>query len=41
VDNAWEQKKLEAGKMFENGNESRQSTARFVGTLLLFSDTSF
>jgi hypothetical protein len=31
VDNAWEQKKLEARKMLENGAESHTSGARFVG----------
>jgi len=43
VDNAWEQKKLEAslpwravqGKILENGGESHTSTARFVGRFLL------
>jgi len=34
VDNAWEQKKLEARKMLENGDESHLSSARFVGRLL-------
>ncbi|HMN00885.1 MAG TPA: hypothetical protein PKC99_17920, partial [Anaerolineales bacterium] len=34
VDNAWEQKKLEARKMLVNRAESPPSTARFVGTLL-------
>jgi hypothetical protein len=42
VESAWEQEKLEAslswptgqGKMPENGDESRLSSARFVGTLL-------
>jgi hypothetical protein len=36
VDNAWEQKKLEARKMLENGAESHTSGARFVGTLLIY-----
>jgi hypothetical protein len=31
VDNAWEQKKLEARKMPENAAESHTSGARFVG----------
>jgi hypothetical protein len=31
VDNAWEQKKLEARKMLENRAESHTSGARFVG----------
>jgi len=31
VDNAWEQKKLEARKMLENAAESHTSGARFVG----------
>jgi hypothetical protein len=31
VDNAWEQEKLEARKMFENAAESHTSGARFVG----------
>jgi hypothetical protein len=31
VDNAWEQKKLEARKMLENAAESPASSARFVG----------
>jgi len=30
VDNAWEQKKLEARKMLENAAESHTSGARFV-----------
>jgi len=30
VDNAWEQEKLEARKMLENGAESHLSTVRFV-----------
>jgi hypothetical protein len=30
-DSAWEQKKTEARKMLENGAESHQSAARFVG----------
>jgi hypothetical protein len=33
VDNAWEQKKLEARKMLENAAESHLSGARFVGWL--------
>ena len=36
VDTAWERRKSEARKMLENAAESRQSTARFVGTLLLY-----
>ena len=31
MDNAWEQEKLEARKMPENGDESHLSSARFVG----------
>jgi hypothetical protein len=31
VDSAWEQEKPEARKMLENGAESHQSAARFVG----------
>jgi len=31
VDSAWEQYKLEARKMLENGDESHLSSARFVG----------
>jgi len=34
VDNAWEQKKLEARKMPVNRADSHTSGARFVGTLL-------
>jgi hypothetical protein len=34
VDNAWEQRKLEARKMLENGDESHLSSARFVGRFL-------
>jgi len=34
VDNAWEQKKLEARKMLENAAESHTSGARFVGRIL-------
>jgi hypothetical protein len=34
VDNVWEQKKLEARKMLENGAESHTSGARFVGQRL-------
>jgi hypothetical protein len=33
VDSAGEQEKLEARKMLENGDESHQSAARFVGGL--------
>ena|SRR5688572_23709435 len=33
VDSVWEQKKLEARKMLENGDESYQSSAYFVGQL--------
>jgi len=35
ADSAWEQKKLEARKMLENGIESPASSARFVGRLPL------
>jgi hypothetical protein len=35
VDNAWEQKKLEARKMLENAAESHTSGARFVGRALV------
>jgi hypothetical protein len=31
VDSAWEQRKLEARKMFENAPDSPASSARFVG----------
>jgi hypothetical protein len=31
MDNAWEQKKLEARKMLENAAESHTSGARYVG----------
>jgi hypothetical protein len=31
VDSAWEQEKPEARKILENGAESHQSAARFVG----------
>jgi len=31
VGEGWEQKKAEARKMLENGAESHQSSARFVG----------
>jgi hypothetical protein len=31
VDSAWEQEKLEAGRMLENAAESHTSGARFVG----------
>jgi len=34
VDNAWEQKKLEARKMLENAAESHTSGARFVGRFM-------
>jgi hypothetical protein len=34
VDNAWEQKKLEARKMLVKRADSHTSGARFVGTLL-------
>jgi hypothetical protein len=37
VDSAWEQEKPEARKMLVNRAESRQSTARFVGLLLMVS----
>jgi hypothetical protein len=36
VDSAWEQEKLEARKMLENGDESHLSSARFVSPLLHF-----
>jgi len=36
VDNAWEQKKLEARKMLENAAESHTSGARFVSLLAWF-----
>ena len=35
MDNAWEQRKLEARKMLENGDESHLSSARFVRLPLL------
>jgi hypothetical protein len=35
VDNAWEQRKLEARKMLENAAESHLSSARFVRRFLL------
>jgi len=35
VDNAWEQKKLEARKLLENAAESPASSARGVGRRLL------
>jgi hypothetical protein len=35
VDSAWEQEKLEARKMFENGDESHLSSARFVSPLFI------
>jgi len=35
VDSAWEQRKLEARKMLENGDESHLSSARFVSPLLI------
>jgi len=34
VDSAWEQKKLEARKMFEKAADSHTSGARFVSLLL-------
>jgi len=34
VDNVWGQKKLEARKMLENGDESPPSSARFVSQIL-------
>jgi hypothetical protein len=34
VDNAWEQEKLEARKLLENGDESHLFSARYVGQLL-------
>jgi hypothetical protein len=39
VDNAWEQKKLEARKMLENAAESHTSGARFVSPLFFFEIT--
>jgi hypothetical protein len=36
VDSAWEQRKLEARKMLENGDESPVSSARCVSPLLTF-----
>ena len=41
VDNAWEQEKLEARKILENGAESHTSGARFVGTLLTLQNLFF
>jgi hypothetical protein len=38
VDNDWEQAKLKARKMLENGNESPPSTARCVSPHLIFMD---
>jgi len=35
VDSAWEQEKLEARKMLENGDESHLSSARFVRRLFV------
>jgi hypothetical protein len=35
VDSAWEQKKLEARKMLENGDESHLFSAHFVGLRLM------
>jgi len=35
VDSAWEQYKLEAGKMLENGDESYLSSARDVGQFMV------
>jgi len=39
VDNAWEQKKLEARKMLENAAESHTSGARFVGRFWVVQDS--
>jgi len=36
VDNAWEQEKLEAGKMLENAAESNTSGARCVRRCLVY-----
>jgi hypothetical protein len=41
VDNAWEQRKLEARKMPENGDESHLSSARFVRRRHLDAASSF
>jgi hypothetical protein len=41
VDSLREQKKLEARKMLVSRDESHQSAARFVGTLLLWQVTHF
>jgi len=38
VDNAWEQKKLEARKMLESAAESHTSGARFVGWRFVVQD---
>ena len=38
VDNDWEQYKLEARKMLENGDESPPSSARCVSPHLIFMD---
>ena len=38
VDSAWEQEKLEARKMLENGDESPPSSARCVSPHLIFMD---
>jgi len=35
VDSVWKQDKLKARIMLENGDESHQSSARFVGRFLL------
>ena len=39
VDSAWEQEKLEAGKMLQNGDESHLSTTRFVGGHFVMQDS--
>ena len=38
VDSAWEQKKLEARKMFKDGYESHLSSARFVRRFYVVQD---
>jgi len=40
-DSAWEQRKLEARKMLENGDESPASSARFVGRFFVIKDSTF
>jgi hypothetical protein len=41
VDNAWEQKKLEARKMFLEAADSHTSGARFVGQFFILHETMF